>query len=106
MLNIMYDDKLVQLPDYGRLIIVSDLHGNYDDYMRYLELWGFCDEDCNIVFCGDLIHSSNSIDYSIEIMDDVIAKSKMYSNFHVLLGNHEWAHITGTDIYKIYLIRG
>ena len=96
----MYNDKLLQLPDYGRLIVVTDLHGNYQDYMKYLELWDFCDEDCHIDFAGDLIHSSNSMDYSIEIMDDVIAKSKSYSNFHVLLGNHEWAHITGTDIYK------
>lgn len=100
VLIIMYNDKLVELPDYGGLIVVTDLHGNYNDYMRYLELWDFCDEDCNIVFAGDLIHASNSIDYSVEIMDDAIRKSKMYSNFHVLLGNHEWAHITCTDIYK------
>lgn len=35
-------------------------------------------------------------------MDDVISKCNNYSNFHVLLGNHEWAHITCKDIFKSY----
>ena len=39
-------------------------------------------------------------DQSVEILDDAIAKSKEFSNFHTLLGNHEWAHITNTEIYK------
>ena len=101
VLIFMYDDKLVQLPRNGRLIVVTDLHGNYYDYTSYLELWDCNDKDCHIVFAGDLIHSSSYLnDNSIEILDDVITKCKKYSNFHVLLGNHEWAHITGTDIYK------
>lgn len=34
-------------------------------------------------------------------MDDVITKSKKYPNFNILIGNHEWAHITSTDVYKM-----
>jgi serine/threonine-protein phosphatase PP1 catalytic subunit len=39
-------------------------------------------------------------DGSVEIVEDAMAKSRRYSNFHTLLGNHEWAHITHNEIYK------
>ena len=35
----MFNDKLIELPDYGRLIVVSDIHGNLEDYNRYVNLW-------------------------------------------------------------------
>jgi serine/threonine-protein phosphatase PP1 catalytic subunit len=96
------NDKLIELPKKGRLLVVSDLHGNYNDYEAYINLWDSEDPDFHIVFLGDLIHSPYFNDKSIEILDDVIEKDKKYSNFHVLLGNHEWAHITHTDIFKDY----
>ena len=100
----MMNDKLIELPDYGRLIVVTDLHGNLEDYNDYLDLWDESDPDFHIVFCGDLIHGlDEDTDGSVEILDDAIAKSKVYSNFHTLLGNHEWAHITNTEIYKKFL---
>lgn len=95
------NDKLIELPDHGRLIVVTDLHGNLDDYNRYLNLWDESDPDFHIVFTGDLIHGMDeSTDGSVEILDDAMVKSKEYSNFHTLLGNHEWAHITNKEIYK------
>lgn len=94
-------DKLVELPDHGRLIVVTDLHGNLDDYNRYLNLWDEGDEDFHIVFTGDLIHGiDEQTDGSVEIVDDAMAKAKEFSNFHTLLGNHEWAQMTNTPIYK------
>ena len=100
-MTIMISDKLIELPDYGRLIVVTDLHGNFKDYNHYLSLWDESDEDFHIVFTGDLIHGiDRSSDQSVEILDDAIANSKEFSNFHTLLGNHEWAHITNTEIYK------
>lgn len=97
----MMNDKMIELPDHGRLIVVTDLHGNFDDYNYYLNLWDESDPDFHIVFCGDLIHGlDESTDGSVEILDDAIAKSGQYSNFHTLLGNHEWAHITNNEIYK------
>ena len=96
----MFRDKLVELPDYGRLIVVSDLHGNFTDYRRYLKIWDRDDEDCHIVFTGDMIHAMEGEDGSVEIIEDAMVKSQKYSNFHCLLGNHEWCHITGEDIYK------
>lgn len=97
----MINDKLIQLPDHGRLIVVTDLHGNLDDYNYYLNLWDEDDSDFHIVFAGDLIHAVDDNDGSIEILDDAMEKSRKYSNFHTLLGNHEWAHITSTKIYKL-----
>ena len=98
--KVMYD-KLIELPDYGRLIVVTYLHGNLDDYNYYLNLWDESDPDFHIVFAGDLIHGMDEqTDGSVEILDDAMAKSKEYSNFHTLLGNHEWAHITNNEIYK------
>ncbi|MBR5503134.1 MAG: metallophosphoesterase [Methanobrevibacter sp.] len=94
------NDKLIKLPKQGRLMVVSDLHGNLKDYESYINLWDMEDSDFHIVFLGDLIHSPYFNDKSIEILDDVIEKDKEYSNFHALLGNHEWAHITHRDIYK------
>lgn len=96
----MFNEKLLNLSSCGRLIVVSDLHGNYEDYKKYLELWDSKDTNCHIVFIGDLIHSTGGDDKSVEIVDDAIVKCRKYPNFHVLLGNHEWAHITKTDIYK------
>lgn len=95
----MFNDKLIELPDHGRLIVVSDIHGNFDDYQRYINLWDESDPDFHIVFLGDLIHAVGQEDKSVEIVDDVIEKSKC-PNFHTLLGNHEWAHIVNKEIYK------
>lgn len=96
----MDDDKFIELPNHGRLMVVTDLHGNFEDYKSYVDLWDENDPDFHIVFTGDLIHSIHEDDGSIEILDDVIDKSNRCSNFHVLLGNHEWAHIVNKDIYK------
>jgi serine/threonine-protein phosphatase PP1 catalytic subunit len=96
----MYNDRLIELPDYGRLIVVTDLHGNFKDYKRYIKIWDRDDPDCHIVFTGDLIHAMDYEDGSVEIVEDVMYKTQDYPNFHCLLGNHEWCHITNEDIYK------
>lgn len=93
-------NRLIQLPDYGRLIVVSDLHGNFTDYKHYLKLWDKDDSNCHILFMGDLIHAADGKDGSIEIIEDAMYKSGEYSNYHCILGNHEWCHIVGKDIFK------
>lgn len=96
----MINNRIIELSDNGRLIIVSDLHGNFKDYKRYLRLWNKKDSNCHIVFTGDLIHAIDSEDGSVEIIEDAIFKSQEYPYYHCLLGNHEWAHIINKDIYK------
>jgi serine/threonine-protein phosphatase PP1 catalytic subunit len=69
-------NKEITLPQKGRLLVVTDLHGDYDSYEKYLELWDKNDENSHIVLIGDMIHSSLGFDESVEILDDVIMKSR------------------------------
>ncbi len=92
--------RLIQLPDKGRVLIFTDVHGNIEDYNKYLDKWDSNDSDCHIVIAGDFIHSIYKQDYSIEILEDIIEKFKKYDNFHPLLGNHEWSHIANANLFK------
>ncbi|WP_298523260.1 metallophosphoesterase [uncultured Methanobrevibacter sp.] len=96
----MSNEKFVQLPAKGRLLVVTDLHGNLEDYEKYIELWDCDDPDCHLVFVGDFIHSTDDNDGSIEIIEDAIDKYNKYPNFHPLLGNHEWSHIVKSPVFK------
>lgn len=96
----MIKDKFIKLPSKGRLLIITDLHGDLEDYERYIDLWDCDDPNCHIIFVGDFIHSIYEEDNSIEIIEDVIEKSKKYPNFYPILGNHEWSHIVETSIFK------
>lgn len=93
-------DKIIQLTSKGRLLVVTDLHGNIEDYEKYIQLWQEDNPDCHIVFVGDLIHSIDDNDKSIEILEDVMEKYEKYPNFHPLLGNHEWSQIFNIPVYK------
>ena len=92
--------KYLKYPSKGKLIVVTDLHGNLNDYKEYLAKWDSEDPDCYILFTGDLIHAYKKEDKSIEILEDVMEKSEKYDNFNVLLGNHEWSHVSNTTIQK------
>ncbi len=96
----MLIDKFIQLPAKGRLLIVTDLHGDLQDYEKYIDLWDCDNPDNHLVFVGDFIHSIDENDGSIEIIEDVIDKFNKYPNFHPLLGNHEWSHIVGSPVFK------
>ena len=96
------NEKFIQLPSKGHLLVVTDLHGNLDDYKKYIQLWECDNPDSHIVFVGDFIHSTDDDDGSIEIIEDVMDKYKKYPNFHPLLGNHEWSHIVNTPVFKGY----
>jgi len=92
--------KYLKYPNKGKLIVVSDLHGNLTDYKKYISKWNCEDPNCHILFTGDLIHATKQEDKSIEILEDVIKKSEKHDNFNALLGNHEWAHIANVSIQK------
>ena len=84
----MLNEKFVQLPAKGRLLVVTDLHGNLNDYEQYIGLWDYKNPDSHLVFVGDFIHSTDDDDGSIEMIEDVMDKYNKYPNFHPLLGNH------------------
>ena len=95
--------RLAKLPNKGRVLIFTDLHGNLEDYNKYLEKWDCDDPDCHIIIAGDFIHSIYKKDCSVEVLDDIIDKYKRYDNFHPLLGNHEWVHIVDVNVFKVDL---
>ena len=93
--------KTIRFNRKGRLIVVTDIHGNKDDFDTYVDdIWNRDDPNCHILFTGDLIHEMEySKDLSVEILDEVCHLLTL-PNFHVLLGNHEFCQIMHDDVYK------
>ncbi|HSH03710.1 MAG TPA: metallophosphoesterase [Anaerolineae bacterium] len=90
----------------GRVMVVSDLHGNWDLYERYrarfVELLGEGEVDC-LLFLGDLIHTREEevVDESVAIVLDVLALQERYGERVIYLcGNHELPHIYGFPLSK------
>ncbi len=96
------EGDLLTLPGPGRALVVTDLHGNLEDFRKVMTLWGKCfNRKCHLILTGDFIHAMGRVnDHSIEIIEEVQYYHDKYDNFHPLLGNHEWATITKILIYK------
>jgi serine/threonine-protein phosphatase PP1 catalytic subunit len=96
------EGDLVTLPCRGRSLVVTDLHGNLEDFNKIMTLWGKCfNRKCHLILTGDFIHAmGRENDHSIDIIEEVQYYAAKYDNFHPLLGNHEWATITKILIYK------
>lgn len=93
--------KVIKLPKKGRLIVVTDIHGNKEDYDKYINIWDAENPFCHILFLGDLIHEVEyGKDLSLDILKDIYNKYIHLSNFHVLLGNHELSQISNDDVCK------
>ena len=61
--------KLIELPRKGKALIITDLHGNLEDYERYLDIWKeFKDKNNHLIITGDFIHSCDKDDGSLEII--------------------------------------
>ena len=94
-------EKLIELPHKGKALIITDLHGNLEDYNRYMEIWKeFKDKNHHLILTGDFIHSCYVNDGSLEIIESIKTHYENEENFHILLGNHEWAQILDESIYK------
>ncbi|MGZ7108633.1 MAG: metallophosphoesterase [Methanobacterium sp.] len=97
----LYNGSLVELPKKGKALIITDLHGNVKDYNIFMDIWeDFKSNNNHLIITGDFIQNCDRKDKSIEILDSIIYNFKNNSNFHVLLGNHEWSVITGGPIFK------
>jgi len=92
---------IVRIPEGARIMVVSDIHGNYEDFNKYIDIWENAGKDTHIIFLGDLIHGINTkTDKSLDILLDAYAYDKS-DNFHILMGNHEWYQIHDKPIYKM-----
>lgn len=97
-----YNGKLVKLPKNGKAIVVTDLHGNLDDYKRYIAVWKKCGEEkTHFILTGDFIHAMGlENDRSIDILESVKYNWENSEYFHPLLGNHEWSTISKVSVFK------
>jgi hypothetical protein len=89
----------------GRVMVVTDLHGDWELYKLYRDYFlRYMDQDYTLVIAGDYIHSEAPAEYdqSLRIVLDLIdLKRTVGSSLIVLLGNHEMPHI-----YHIPLSKG
>ena len=91
---------IIRFPKKARILVVSDIHGNYDDFLDYVNMWKKGGRDTHIIFLGDLIHgldpkTDGSLDILMKVGDLILNDT-----FHVLMGNHEWYQINDIPIYK------
>jgi len=95
--------SLIELPKKGKALVVTDIHGNLTDFEKYMRLWdGFKGKNNHLTLSGDFIHGiSNAKDDSLKILDMVKQHCEQEENFHALLGNHEWVHVSGEDVFKM-----
>jgi Icc-related predicted phosphoesterase len=93
---------VINLPRQGVALIVTDLHGNIEDFGKVMEIWDDLPSKYkHLILTGDFIHAmGREDDNSLEILEAVSLDCKKYENFHLLLGNHEWATITHFSLYK------
>ncbi|WP_321421390.1 metallophosphoesterase [uncultured Methanobacterium sp.] len=96
------EGKLLRINRKGKLLIITDLHGNLEDAKRYQEIWDeFIESGDEVVLTGDVIHPvPGQKDHSIEVLELVKSYDETYSNFHLLLGNHEFSHLSEALVYK------
>jgi hypothetical protein len=112
--------KVARLPDYGVLLVATDLQGNRGDYERLKCIYDAEENAGNqpiLAFCGDLVHGPSPdlhlpgawpahlgtpyFDESADLLRDFELWTRHARAFSVL-GNHEHAHIGGPVVPKFY----
>ena len=100
----------------GEVIVVSDLHGNFRDFLRIVDLFEARDDLC-LLFLGDLFHGpflseqdwaphvdklgDFYYDQSPALFRAYLKLSSAYPDrVRAILGNHEHAHIGGPRVAK------
>lgn len=71
--------------------LISDIHGEYELFMRLLEKVGFSDSD-KLIICGDLIDKGTE---SVKLLKTVFGMQNAYC----IMGNHEY------EFFKFYRSR-
>jgi hypothetical protein len=106
------------LPDRGRLMVSTDLHGNGDDFRRLRAIFlGHVerDPDTRWAILGDLVHGPSSharreqpelhdyADESAAIVEGVCdLRSRFPDRVHLFLGNHDHGHVGGKHTSRFF----
>ncbi len=110
--------RVLPLPARGLLLVSPDLHGNWEDFCRLKAIFTEMlaeDPDAQWVQLGDVVHGPDpkARPRWPELYDFEDASEALVQGFvdlqdhvpgqvHVILGNHEWAHIGGRPTRKFW----
>ena len=116
MARFYQDGRVAWVKGPGELIVVSDLHGNFRDFMRAVQIFESKPDAC-LLLLGDLFHGPylSPQDWAPHVdklgdfyYDQSPALFRAYERLRVkyphrvraLLGNHEHAHVGGPRVAK------
>lgn len=111
--------RVIDLPDRGLLMAVTDLQGHLPDFRRVANLFEEAQRqrgDVTLVITGDLVHGpeldphewpdhlgSYYLGESVDVLEEAAALQHRHpGRVHYLLGNHEHAHIGGPIVGKFF----
>jgi hypothetical protein len=100
------DPRRIISLDSGVAMVVTDLHGDWDDYCRYRDRFLALHADGRadfLIFTGDLIHSEgpSQDDRSLDILLDLLVlRETLGERLVYLMGNHELPHLYGVTLSK------
>ena len=97
--------NLVRLPSHGAVIITGDLHGHRRNFERIVALANLEQNKNTHVILQEIIHGGpedeegGCLSYKL-LFDAVAYKVKFPDRVHIIMGNHDTAFISNTDVMK------
>jgi Calcineurin-like phosphoesterase len=97
--------NLVRLPSHGSVIITGDLHGHRRNFERIVALANLEQNKNAHVILQEIIHGGpedeegGCLSYKL-LFDAVAYKVKFPDRVHIIMGNHDTAFISNTDVMK------
>jgi Icc-related predicted phosphoesterase len=97
--------NLVCLPSHGSVIITGDLHGHRRNFERIVALANLGQNKNTHVILQEIIHGGpedeegGCLSYKL-LFDAVAYKVKFPDRVHIIMGNHDTAFISNTDVMK------
>jgi predicted phosphodiesterase len=97
--------NLVRLPSHGSVIITGDLHGHRRNFERIVALANLGQSKNTHVILQEIIHGGpedeegGCLSYKL-LFDAVAYKVNFPDRVHIIMGNHDTAFISNTDVMK------
>ncbi|MCK5823208.1 MAG: metallophosphoesterase [Bacteroidales bacterium] len=100
-LNYFFDENYYPEPsqykDVEKIMVIGDIHGEYEYLLRLLRKTNVIDDKNNwiwghghLVFCGDIFDRGKNVTESLWLINQLERKAKLKGGrVHLLLGNHE-----------------
>ena len=99
------EGNLVHLPTHGNLVITGDLHGHRRNFERIVAMANLGQNKNTHVILQEIIHGGpedeegGCLSYKL-LFDAVAYKVKFPDRVHIIMGNHDTAFISNTDVMK------